>query len=110
MNLTAPSSSSQDQESSRALLAGLFGHFLATQNGDGGWAFHGRSRDGDASGDSRVEPTCWALLALGDLAEASQPVASGLDYLKSQQLADGSWPANAGMSSGGWVTSLAALT
>src|SRR5215471_15117754 len=104
MNSLESSTASEGSESSHALLAELLAHFHAIQNADGGWAFH-------ASGDSRVEPSCWALLALNNLSGASQqPIASGLDFLKSQQLSDGSWPAVTGMTSGGWGTSLAALT
>src|SRR5262249_47649579 len=58
-----------------------------------------------------VEPACWALLAFANSSESAQTtVARGLRFLRSQQLPDGSWPAASGFSSGGWVTSLAALT
>jgi hypothetical protein len=73
------------------------------QNSDGGWAFA-------KGGDSRVEPTCWALLGLANAGSAETRIARGFDFLKSQQLPDGSWPATNGMSAGGWVTSLGALT
>jgi hypothetical protein len=83
----------------QAVLAGL----ADAQNPDGGWAFA-------RGGDSRVEPTCWALLGLAPTGLGQSGMARGLDFLKSRQLPDGSWPAAAGMSSGGWVTSLGALT
>jgi hypothetical protein len=72
------------------------------QNADGGWGFR-------ASGQSRVEPTCWAALALF---QSSQPKNENayrrqLEFLQSRQLPEGSWPAGPEMSGGGWVTSLA---
>src|SRR5215471_16710221 len=104
MSPLAPSTASQDDESSRALLAELLSNLQASQNSEGGWAFH-------PGGASRVEPTCWALLALANSSESSEAnIAGGLAFLQLQQLADGSWPAASGISSGGWVTSLAALT
>src|SRR5215471_6393405 len=104
MSPLAPSTASQDDESSRALLAELLSNLQTSQNSEGGWAFH-------PGGASRVEPTCWALLALANSSESSEAnIAGGLSFLQLQQLADGSWPAASGTSSGGWVTSLAALT
>jgi hypothetical protein len=103
MNSPAPSTASKNDEASRALLAGLLSQFLEAQNSDGGWAFY-------KGGDSRVEPTCWAVLALANRDFARAEVGRGIDFLKSQQLSDGSWPAAKGMAAGGWVTSLAALT
>src|SRR5262245_23684049 len=102
MNSLAPSATPQNDESSRALLAELFSHLQSAQNSDGGWPFH-------AGGESRVEPTCWALRAFANSSESSQErVARGLAFLKAKQLSDGSWPAATGITSGGWVTSLAA--
>ena len=71
------------------------------QNEDGGWGFHPQS-------ESRVEPTCWALLALR---ESSKPetevgIPRGLQFLRAAQLADGSWPSTPEEKSGCWVTSL----
>ena len=101
MNSLASSTASQNTESARALRASLLGNLQKSQNTDGGWPFH-------TGGASRVEPTCWALLALAGSSESAQAhLTSGIAYLKSQQLSDGSWPAATGMSSGGWVTSLA---
>jgi len=102
MNSLAPSAASHNSESARTLRAQLLAHFQQSQNADGGWPFH-------MQGDSRVEPTCWALRALAGSSESAQSsITRGLAFLKSQQLSDGSWPATTGMSSGGWVTSLAA--
>src|SRR5262244_362234 len=84
-------------------LEGVLGVLADAQNSDGGWAFA-------KGGDSRVEPTCWALLGLANTGFAQSGMAGGLDFLRSQQLPDGSWPTTNGMSSGGWVTSLGALT
>jgi hypothetical protein len=101
------SSTSLNTES--PLSSQLLAHFLATQNTDGGWPFH--ASGALSPGDSRVEPTCWSLLALANNPESAQPnITRGLEFLRAQQLSDGSWPASSGMSSGGWVTSLAALT
>jgi len=101
MNSLASSTASQNTESARALRGALLAHFQKSQNADGGWPFH-------IAGDSRVEPTCWALRALADSPESAQVhITRGINYLKSQQLSDGSWPTATGMSSGGWVTSLA---
>jgi Prenyltransferase and squalene oxidase repeat len=71
------------------------------QNGDGGWGFHPQS-------ESRVEPTCWVLQALGELSnrEVKEGVVRGLQFLRAAQLADGSWPSTPGEKSGCWVTSL----
>ena len=78
-----------------------------TQNPDGGWGF----RRGTAS---RVEATCWALLALWEpsreSAEDSVRVHRARDFLQTTQLADGSWPAVSGEQTGCWVTSLCCLT
>jgi hypothetical protein len=77
-----------------------------TQNPDGGWGF----RPGTAS---RVEATCWALLALWEpaeqFAEDRVRVHRARDFLQGAQLADGSWPAAPGEQTGCWVTSLCCL-
>src|SRR5258706_3578826 len=72
------------------------------QNADGGWGFH-------AGGESRVEPTSWAALALfhSEKQEHQDAFRKLTSSLHSKQLADGSWAATPGMNSGGWVTSLA---
>lgn len=73
------------------------------QKEDGGWGFHVNS-------ESRVEPACWALLALlqiGAHKDLSERLSRGLQFLKSAQLPNGSWPAVPGQQDGCWVTSLA---
>ena len=71
------------------------------QNKDGGWGFHPKS-------ESRVEPTCWALQALGESSdrEAQDGRARGLQFLRAAQLIDGSWPSTPEQKSGCWVTAL----
>jgi Prenyltransferase and squalene oxidase repeat len=77
-----------------------------TQNPDGGWGF----RPGTSS---RVEATCWALLALREPSEQSSEdrvrVRRARDFLQTAQLGDGSWPAAPGEEAGCWVTSLCCL-
>lgn len=73
------------------------------QNADGGWGFN-------ASCESRIEPTVWALLALQEF--DSSPSADltndrGLRFIAGAQLENGSWAAVAGEREGCWVTSLA---
>jgi hypothetical protein len=76
------------------------------QNPDGGWGF----RPGTPS---RVEATCWALLALWEPSRQSSEdqvrVRGARDFLQTTQLADGSWPATQGEQTGCWVTSLCCL-
>ena len=72
------------------------------QNVDGGWGFH-------AGEQSRVEPTCWAALALF---HSEDRLNTGeflrlAHFLHSAQLPDGSWPATPQMNTGSWITSLA---
>jgi len=77
-----------------------------SQNEDGGWGF----RAGLAS---RVEPTCWALLALLQSEfheEQNECISRGLDFLRRAQLADGSWPASPEQQTGASATSLACWT
>ena len=76
--------------------------FLGTQqNADGGWGFH-------AGEQSRVEPSCWAALALFPGGNRSTGEFLRLvNFLQSAQLPDGSWPATPQMNTGGWITSLA---
>ncbi len=97
-----------DSESDKSLAARVCLPFLRTaQNSDGGWGFHPGS-------ESRAESTCWALFAL---IESSQEAADdraiferGRAFLASSQLADGSWPATAGETTGCWVASLCCWT
>jgi prenyltransferase/squalene oxidase-like repeat protein len=76
------------------------------QNPDGGWGF----RPGNTS---RVEATCWALLALWEPSQESSEdrvrVHRARDFLQTAQLGDGSWPAAPGEETGCWVTSLCCL-
>jgi len=75
----------------------------SAQNSDGGWGFQPGLQ-------SRVEPTCWAMLALRaqeSSASLGEIPARGLEFLRKAQLADGSWPASAAVRSGSWVTALA---
>jgi hypothetical protein len=74
----------------------------SAQNDDGGWGFHPGSQ-------SRVEPTCWALLALAEQQQttANSQREKGIDFVRGGQLSDGSFAACAGQNVGCWVTSLA---
>lgn len=69
-----------------------------SQNSDGGWGYH-------ANGVSRVEPTCWAMLALKNGAPDS--LASARTFLLKNQAKEGFWTATPEMPTGNWVTSLA---
>jgi hypothetical protein len=77
-------------------------YLQAAQNEDGGWGFHPGSQ-------SRVEATCWALVALLEIEPSNQKQQAGFRYLRLTQLPDGSWPSSAGQVAGSWVTSLASL-
>jgi hypothetical protein len=107
MNSLAPFTPSHDSQPARTLRAQLLSHFQQGQNADGGWPFH-------QAGESRVEPTCWALRAVADSDQSAQAhITRAVAFLQSQQLPDGSWPTTpwnteTAMPSGGWVTSLAA--
>jgi Prenyltransferase and squalene oxidase repeat len=74
---------------------------LNAQNGDGGWGFRPKS-------ESRAEPTCWALQALGESSttKTQAAVTRGFQFLRTAQLSDGSWPSTPEEKSGCWVTSL----
>ena len=89
------------------MTAGLFtGVGLAvlkeTQNGDGGWGYHPKSR-------SRIEPTCWAYCALSSANDSAQVSAcsNARRFLLSHQQNEGFWAASPEMKTGNWVTSLA---
>jgi len=72
----------------------------SAQNGDGGWGYRPGS-------ESRVEPTCWVLQALLNVAGmevSSEACRRGLRFLRSAQLPDGSWPFAAGQQVGCSVT------
>jgi hypothetical protein len=72
----------------------------ANQNSDGGWGFHPGS-------ESRVEPTSWAVLALGEPGPPHKARQAGFRFLRKMQLPDGSWPSSATQTVGCWATSLA---
>ena len=97
-----------DPESDKSLAARICLPFLRTaQNSDGGWGFH-------RSAASRAESTCWALFALMESSQQSTEDRAiferGRVFLASSQLADGSWPATSGDTTGSWVTSLCCWT
>jgi len=78
---------------------------LEAQNQDGGWGYR-------RSSQSAVEPSSWAILALagaGNLQGAGAAVQNAVNWLRSVQLPDRSWPACAGLPEGCWVTALAGL-
>ena len=75
----------------------------SAQNEDGGWGFLPRSQ-------SRVEPACWALLALLNSSPSQDieaRIARGFRFLHAAQLPDGSWPSSPAERTGCWVSSLA---
>src|SRR5215469_10285174 len=107
MSSRASSKTTQEPESFAVLRRELRALLRSAQNSDGGWAFH-------IGGESRVEPTCWAIRAVTDAqAEGSvcetlpENLARAVEFLRRKQRADGSWSPNDGMDAGGWVTSLA---
>ncbi len=77
----------------------------AAQNPDSGWGYL-------PGGQSSVEASCWALLALGAEKTGwadSDVIRRGIRWLEDAQLADGSWPPFDGWQEGCWVTSLACI-
>jgi hypothetical protein len=107
MSSRASSGTTQKSESYRALLSELRGMLRSAQNSDGGWAFH-------HGGESRVEPTCWAIRALAGVQTKeglreilTENLERAVEFLTSRQGVDGSWPASHGIEAGGWITSLA---
>lgn len=75
---------------------------LRARNSDAGWPY----RPGTTSA---VEPTAWALLALGKFDPGSEVVAAGCRWLLDSQNADGSWSQRTGTPPASWVTALAGL-
>ena len=72
----------------------------SAQNDDGGWGYRPGLQ-------SRVEPTCWVLQALFNVADVEgsrETCRRGLRFLRSAQLPDGSWPFAAGQEVGCSVT------
>jgi hypothetical protein len=76
---------------------------LAAQNPDGGWPY--------AQGSSRVEPTVFALLALGREREGASATAAGraLGWLRIHQRPDGGWAPAPPVAESTWVTALPLL-
>ena len=70
------------------------------QNPDGGWGFFARKQ-------SWLEPTAWAMMALARDASSKDACERGWKLVRSWQLPDGSWPANAVAKEPHWTTSLA---
>ena len=78
---------------------------LEAQNADGGWGYR-------PGGQSSVEPTSWALLALLTprlLESSTSRLLDCVRWLRERQLEDGSWPSFAGQPRGCWATSPASL-
>ena len=82
----------------------FFPDFLRrSQNADGGWGYHPRSR-------SSTEPTAWAVLALRPYEKlSSKTLSAASDWLLHTQTAAGAWATSSGKDPGCWVTSLACL-
>ena len=96
---------SESHSARSALRDDCLGLLQSLQNADGGWPFQ-------AAQQSRVEPTAWAMRALFDRGNENPPASSesarrAAEFLRSSQLADGSWPASPQISTGSWITSLA---
>jgi hypothetical protein len=74
---------------------------LDAQGQNGGWGYYPET-------ESRVESTCWAVRALGNVPlRSTDALQRARDYLLASQLKDGSWPSTPGEKRGSWVTSLA---
>jgi hypothetical protein len=97
-NLHSADSSSESVFANSCLL-----FIRNSQNADGGWGFQPGLQ-------SRVEPTCWAILALRALESSPVPaeiLLRGQQFLRNAQLANGSWPASTEMRTGCWLTAVA---
>lgn len=78
-------------------------HYLQNvQNADGGWGYY-------AGKMSFSEPTCFAILALGDSELYKINIQKGLAWLTNQQLKDGGWKVSSNDDEASWVTSLAVI-
>ncbi len=84
------------------LNAGAVAVLQKIQNSDGGWGYH-------PAGVSRVEPTCWAMLALKGGSPDPAVVAKARGFLLKNQAKEGFWTATPEMQTGNWVTSLACI-
>ena len=80
--------------------AGAVAVLQKIQNTDGGWGYH-------AARVSRVEPTCWAMLALKNSSAEASSLARAREFLLKNQAKEGFWSATPEMQTGNWVTSLA---
>lgn len=77
----------------------------AAQNPDGGWGYR-------PGGQSSVEASCWALLALGATTApcfVAEAIRRGVHWLEQAQLPAGCWPSVVGQRDGCWVTPLACI-
>jgi len=76
---------------------------LAAQNPDGGWPY--------GHGSSRVEPTVFALLALGKEGDETSAAAAGraLGWLRLNQRPDGGWAPASAVAESTWVSALPLL-
>src|SRR5262249_18434725 len=105
VRMNRPVSPHLSNRAAGSLLEGVLGTLADAQNSDGGWAFA-------KGGDSRVEPTCWALLGLANAGFAQSGMARRAGCTVSrrpQHPPAGPWRPRSGLASGGWVRSLAAL-
>ena len=75
---------------------------LDAQGSDGGWGFFSGKR-------SWLEPTVWAMLALGNNSDSKSAVLRGWQLVRGWQAADGSWQANSLVKEPHWTTALAVL-
>jgi squalene-hopene/tetraprenyl-beta-curcumene cyclase len=79
---------------SRACIRNAVRWLYEHQNDDGGWGEDPRSYDDPAwigRGPSTASQTAWALLALHAAGERSDALARGVNWLLSNQRADGTW-------------------
>jgi hypothetical protein len=76
---------------SSSVTDGLRQRLVQSQNADGGWPYY-------AGKQSRVEPTCWAVLALGGARTSPEPEADhGLAFLRGLARTDGLLAENPGI-------------
>lgn len=75
---------------------------LKSQNPDGGWPYR-------PGGSSWVEPTAYALLALGDDPQAAAAARRARAWLAKLERPDGGWPPRPDVDQSTWVTALVLL-